>query len=157
MSGRLNRKICVVTAAGQGIGRAIAEAFVREGRQVWATDLDPTKLADLRDARTVALNVRSTDAINALAAETGGIDVLVNAAGYVHHGSVLDCSEEDWDLSFDLNVKSMHRMLRAFLPGMLERGNWPMPPAGRWRTSLIRHLASGGKLQPPLVFPHALE
>jgi 2-keto-3-deoxy-L-fuconate dehydrogenase len=123
MSNRLGGKICLVTAAGQGIGRAIAEAFVAEGGIVWATDLDLGKLADLRNAKARSLDVRSTTAVNELAEEIGGIDVLINAAGYVHHGTVLDCSEDDWDFSFDINVKSMHRMLRAFLPGMLARGN----------------------------------
>lgn len=122
MSSRLSGKICLVTAAGQGIGRAIAEQFIAEGAIVWATDLDSTKLSDLEGARTRPVDVRSTPAVNALVEEVGGIDVLVNAAGYVHHGTVLDCSEDDWDFSFDVNVKSMHRLLRAFLPGMLERG-----------------------------------
>ncbi|WP_210484718.1 SDR family oxidoreductase [Microvirga antarctica] len=122
MSSRLKGKICVVTAAGQGIGRAIAEAFVAEGGTVWASDLALDKLAGLDNATIRALDVRSTQAVNALAEEIGGIDVLVNAAGYVHHGSVLDCTEEDWDFTFDLNVKSMHRMVRAFLPAMLARG-----------------------------------
>jgi 2-keto-3-deoxy-L-fuconate dehydrogenase len=123
MSGRLKDKICLVTAAGQGIGRAIAEAFVTEGARVWATDLDLSKLSALENVAARALDVRSTKAVNGLADEVGGIDVLVNAAGYVHHGTVLECSEDDWDFSFDVNVKSMHRMLRAFLPGMLARGN----------------------------------
>ena len=122
MSGRLDGKICLVTAAGQGIGRAIVEEFLGEGGIVWATDLDITKLSGLDEATTRSIDVRSTSAIETLAKEIGGIDVLVNAAGYVHHGTVLDCSEDDWDFSFDLNVKSMHRMLRAFLPGMLDRG-----------------------------------
>jgi 2-keto-3-deoxy-L-fuconate dehydrogenase len=122
MSNRLSGKVCLVTAAGQGIGRAIAEQFVAEGAIVWATDLDTTKLSDLAGARTRPLDVRSSPAVDAMAGEIGAIDVLVNAAGYVHHGTVLDCSEDDWDFSFDLNVKSMHRLLRAFLPGMIERG-----------------------------------
>jgi 2-keto-3-deoxy-L-fuconate dehydrogenase len=122
MSGRLAGKLCFVTAAGQGIGRAIAEAFLAEGAVVWATDLDSAKLAGLTGATVRALDVRSTGAVNAVAAEAGRIEVLVNAAGFVHHGSVLDCSDADWDFSFDLNVKSMHRTLRAFIPGMLERG-----------------------------------
>ncbi|MBF9232814.1 SDR family oxidoreductase [Microvirga alba] len=122
MTGRLNGKTCLVTAAGQGIGRAIAEHFLAEGANVWATDLDAQKVTGLGQASGRALDVRSSNAVNALAEEIGGIDVLVNAAGYVHHGSVLDCSEEDWDFSFDLNVKSMHRTIRAFLPGMLKRG-----------------------------------
>ena len=122
MAGRLEGKIALVTAAGQGIGRAMAEAFVREGGKVWATDLDRSKLDGIGAAETRALDVRSTPAVEALAAETGPIDVLVNAAGFVHHGTVLDCSEADWDFAFDLNVKSMHRTIKAFLPGMLERG-----------------------------------
>jgi len=123
MTGRLQGKTAVVTAAGQGIGRAIAEAFLAEGAKVWATDLDLSKLSTLSGATTRALDVRSTAAINALAEETGPIDILVNAAGYVHHGSVLECSDEDWDFSFDVNVKSMHRTIKAFVPGMLQRGN----------------------------------
>jgi 2-keto-3-deoxy-L-fuconate dehydrogenase len=122
MMGRLQGKTAVVTAAGQGIGRAIAEAFLAEGAKVWATDLDASKLAGLDGATTRSLDVRSTDAINALAKETGPVDVLVNAAGFVHHGSVLECSDEEWDFSFDVNVKSMHRTVKAFVPGMLERG-----------------------------------
>jgi 2-keto-3-deoxy-L-fuconate dehydrogenase len=122
MAGRLEGKVCVVTAAGQGIGRAIAEVFAEEGANVWATDIDASKLDGFDRATTRSLDVRSSPAIRALADETGPIDVLVNAAGFVHHGSVLECSDEDWDFSFDVNVKSMHRTVRAFLPGMLERG-----------------------------------
>jgi 2-keto-3-deoxy-L-fuconate dehydrogenase len=126
MAGRLKDKIALVTAAGQGIGRAIAEAFVAEGARVIATDLDDTKLAGLKSVKSVKLDVRSTTAVEALAkdiaAELGPLDVLVNCAGFVHHGSVLDCSEQDWDFSFDLNVKSMHRTIKAFLPGMLSKG-----------------------------------
>jgi 2-keto-3-deoxy-L-fuconate dehydrogenase len=122
MAGRLAGKIALVTAAGQGIGRATAEAFLAEGARVVATDLDPAKLAGLDGADRRALDVRSTEAVEALARGLGPIDVLFNGAGFVHHGSVLDCSEADWNFSFDLNVKSMHRTIRAVLPGMLERG-----------------------------------
>ena len=122
MAGRLAGKTAFVTAAGQGIGRAIAESFVREGATVWATDLDPAKLDGIGAAQARALDARSTPAITALAAEAGPVDILVNAAGYVHHGNVLTTSDADWDLSFDLNVKSMHRTIRAFMPSMLERG-----------------------------------
>ncbi|HEV3184977.1 MAG TPA: SDR family oxidoreductase [Xanthobacteraceae bacterium] len=125
MAGRLKGKVALVTAAGQGIGRAIAAAFAAEGARVIATDLDAGKLKGLRAADRRALDVRSTAAVEALAKEVGrkhgALDVLANCAGYVHHGSVLDCAEADWDFSFDLNVKSMHRTIKAFLPAMLKR------------------------------------
>jgi 2-keto-3-deoxy-L-fuconate dehydrogenase len=121
MAGRLEGKLAVVTAAGQGIGRAIADSFAAEGAKVWATDLDLSKLAGF-SGTTRSLDVRSTEAVNALARETGPIDLLVNAAGFVHHGSVVECSDDDWDFSMDVNVKSMHRTVKAFVPGMLERG-----------------------------------
>ncbi len=121
MAGRLKGKVAVVTAAGQGIGRAIAEAFLAEGATVHASDLDRSKLDDLRRARKAKLDVMSTRAVERYAEKVGPVDILVNVAGFVHHGTVLDCSEKDWDFSFDLNVKSMHRMIRAFLPGMLAR------------------------------------
>ena len=119
--GRLENKVALVTAAGAGIGRATAQAFAREGCRVVATDLDPAKLEGLT-GDLLALDVRSTAAVRDLARRISPIDILFNCAGYVHHGTVLDCSEEDWDFSFDLNVKSMHRTIQAFLPGMLERG-----------------------------------
>ena len=122
MAGRLEGKVAVVTAAGQGIGRAIAEAFVREGATVWATDLDPAKLDGIGAAQTRKLDALSAEAVGALAAEAGPIDILVNAAGYVHAGTVFETTDRDWDFSFDLNVKSMHRTIKAFLPGMLEKG-----------------------------------
>ncbi len=123
MAGRLEGKAAVVTAAGQGIGRAIAENFVREGARVWATDVDEAKLADIGAAESRRLDVLSDEAVAALAAEAGRVDILVNAAGYVHHGTVLETTNRDWDFSFDLNVKSMHRTIGAFLPGMLEAGS----------------------------------
>ena len=121
MAGRLKGKIAVVTAAGQGIGRAIAEAFVAEGATVYASDLARDKLDDLKRAKKAKLDVLSNRAVEAYAAKVGEVDILVNVAGFVHHGTVLDTSDRDWDFSFDLNVKSMHRMIRAFLPGMLAR------------------------------------
>ena len=138
--GRLEGRRAFLTAAGQGIGRATAEAFAREGAEVIATDVDMAKLAGLETAgaaRLEALNVLDTAAVDALAASVGPVDILFNCAGYVHHGTVLECSEKDWDFSFDLNVKSMHRTIRAFLPGMLERA------AARGKSSSIVNVASG--------------
>ena len=125
MSQRLQRKLALVTAAGQGIGRAIAQCFAAEGARVFATDVDEKKLEGLKTDWRIKLDVRSTQAVESVAgritSELGPLDVLVNCAGYVHQGTVLDCSEQDWDFTFDLNVKSMHRTIKAFLPGMLER------------------------------------
>jgi len=136
--GRLDGKRAFLTAAGQGIGRATAEAFVREGAEVIATDVDMGKLDGLKGAaRLEALNVLDTAAVEALAASVGQIDILFNCAGFVHHGTVLECSEKDWDFSFDLNVKSMHRTIRAFLPGMLEKA------AARGKSGSIVNIASG--------------
>ena len=118
MTGRLQGKTALLTAAAAGIGRASAAAFASEGAHVIATDINVKGLAGLAgDLR--ALDVRSTQAVEALAKEIGAIDILFNCAGFVHHGSILECGDEDWDFSFDLNVKSMHRTIRAFLPGML--------------------------------------
>ena len=105
MAGRLAGKAALLTAAAAGIGRATAEAFAREGARVVATDIDIAGLKGL-DAETRKLDVRSNEAVEALAREIGPIDVLFNCAGFVHHGTVLDCSDADWDFSFDLNVKS---------------------------------------------------
>ena len=122
MADRLKGKTALVTAAGQGIGRAIAEAFMREGAIVHAADLDATKLKDLAGAKQHQLDARSGPAIEALAKAVGGVDILVNAVGFVHQGTILDCDEATWDFSFDVNVKTMHRMLRAFVPLMLAKG-----------------------------------
>jgi 2-keto-3-deoxy-L-fuconate dehydrogenase len=122
MTGRLAGKLALVTAAGQGIGRAIAEAFVAEDATVIATDVEYTKVADIVGAKHKKLDVRATGEVERLAKELAPLNVLVNCAGYVHNGSVLACSEDDWNFSFDLNVTSVHRTLRAFLPGMLANG-----------------------------------
>jgi 2-keto-3-deoxy-L-fuconate dehydrogenase len=119
---RLKGKRAVVTAAGQGIGRAFAEAFHREGADVLATDINEKALASLAGIGTRRLDVTDGAAVAALAGELGAVDVLANCAGYVHQGTIFDCAEKDWDFSFDLNVKSMYRMIRAFLPAMLEKG-----------------------------------
>jgi 2-keto-3-deoxy-L-fuconate dehydrogenase len=118
---RLAGKVALVTAAGQGIGRACAERFAREGARVLATDIRLDLFGDV-PFETRRLDVRDSAAITAFARELGGVDVLLNCAGFVHAGTVLECEEADWDFSLDLNVKSMYRTIRAFLPAMLERG-----------------------------------
>jgi 2-keto-3-deoxy-L-fuconate dehydrogenase len=120
---QLEGKTAVITAAGQGIGRAIAECFVAEGAKVWATDIDPGKLAGIDGATCRKLDVRAKEDIDALGHDAGPVDVLVNAAGYVAQGTILDCDDDDWHRSFQINVTSMHRMIRTFLPGMIARGH----------------------------------
>jgi len=126
VSNRLKGKLALVTAAGQGIGRAIAQAFIAEGAKVVATDVSVDKLKGLDAAECAKLDVLSTETVEAFAKtvtkDFGALNVLVNVAGYVHQGTVLECSEKDWDFSFDLNVKSMHRTIKAFLPAMLKNG-----------------------------------
>jgi 2-keto-3-deoxy-L-fuconate dehydrogenase len=125
MSKRVQGKVAFCTAAGAGIGRATAIALAREGAKVIATDLNEALLAGLKEegvAEIAKLDARDTAAVQAMAKRVGPVDVLFNAAGFVHHGTVLDCKEQDWDFSFDLNVKSMHRTIQAFLPGMLAKG-----------------------------------
>ncbi len=126
MTARLQGKTAFVTAAGQGIGRAVAEAFAREGARVVATDLHLELLAGLQAEQgfiTEQLNVLDPSAIQAAAARHPQVNVLFNAAGFVHHGSVLDCTEEQWEQAFNLNARSMFRTIKAFLPGMLAQGN----------------------------------
>lgn len=126
MIGRLEGKIALVTAAGQGIGRATALAFANEGATVWATDVNQAALKNLgderRDISVRAMDVRDSGSVDQIASGLGSLDILFNCAGFVHQGSILDCAEKDWDFSFDLNVKSMYRTCRAFLPAMLQAG-----------------------------------
>jgi 2-keto-3-deoxy-L-fuconate dehydrogenase len=122
---RLVGKTAFITAAGQGIGRAAALAFAREGAKVWATDMNARSVGELEGKdgiRTRALDVTDETAINKAASEVGDVDVLFNCAGVVHHGSILDASVKDWDQAFAVNVKSMFLVARAFIPGMLKKG-----------------------------------
>ena len=124
MSARLTGKTAFITAAGQGMGKAAALAFAREGAKVWATDLKSGLLDELDGVAGISTRqLDATDelAIANLAAEVGTVDVLLNCAGYVHHGSVLDCAPADWDFSMNVNVRSMYLVSRAFLPGMLAK------------------------------------
>ena len=125
MADRLKGKHAFITAAGQGMGRAAAIAFAAEGARVWATDIDAAALDSLArtpNVTTRVLDVTDGAAVERVAKEAGDVDVLFNCAGFVHHGTILECSERDWDRSFDINVKSMYRVTRALLPGMLRRG-----------------------------------
>ena len=126
MTARLKNKKTLITAAGQGIGLSTALAFANEGAEVVATDINPDTLNSLSNENprieTRLLDVTKPEEIQQAAEETGPIDVLFNCAGFVHHGTILDCEENDWEFSFNLNVRSMYRMIRAFLPAMLEAG-----------------------------------
>jgi len=126
MTNRLKNKKALITAAGQGIGFATALAFANEGAKVIATDINPDTLNSLSNENsqigTRLLDVTKPDEIQQVAEEMGAIDILFNCAGFVHHGTILECEESDWDFSFNLNVRSMYRMIRFFLPSMLEAG-----------------------------------
>jgi 2-keto-3-deoxy-L-fuconate dehydrogenase len=126
MSGILEGKTALITAAGQGIGRAAALSFAKAGAAVWATDINQVALDALKAEQPGIeiriLDVMDSDAVDGLAHETGPLDILFNCAGYVHQGNIFDCSKKDWDFSFDLNVASMYRTCRAFLPGMIAAG-----------------------------------
>jgi 2-keto-3-deoxy-L-fuconate dehydrogenase len=123
MANRLTAKKALVTAAGQGIGRATALAFAAEGASVVASDIDEAKLLDLPDTiERRRLDVTDKNAVATLAQELGALDVLFNCAGFVHHGTILDCDDADWDFTLDLNLKAMYRIIRAFLPAMLAAG-----------------------------------
>jgi len=126
MGERLKGKVALVTSAGQGIGRATALAMAREGAKVWATDLKADLLQSLpgehANISVMALDVLKPDAIAAAVSKAGPIDVLFNCSGFVHAGTVLDTEDKDWDFSFDLNVKAHFHMIKAFLPGFLQKG-----------------------------------
>jgi 2-keto-3-deoxy-L-fuconate dehydrogenase len=126
MAARLEGKIALITAAGQGIGRSTALQFAAEGATVWATDVNEKALealaAEHPGIHTTRLDVTDTAAVDALAAKIGRIDILFNCAGYVHQGDIFACTQKDWDFSFNLNVTSMYRTCRAFLPAMIAAG-----------------------------------
>lgn len=125
MAQRLAKKTAFITAAGQGIGRATAQAFVAEGARVIATDIDASTLATLHAQTGCAvhrLDVTDAEAIRDLAGLVGDVDVLFNGAGFVHAGSILDSTEDEWDFAFNINVRSQCRLIKAFLPGMLAKG-----------------------------------
>lgn len=126
MTGKLGGKVVVVTAAGQGIGRASALAYAEAGAQVWATDINEEALATLAGStniETAKLDVLDSASVTAFFERIGAVDVLFNCAGVVHGGSVLEMSDKDLDFAFDLNVRAMVRTIKAVLPGMLERGD----------------------------------
>jgi NAD(P)-dependent dehydrogenase (short-subunit alcohol dehydrogenase family) len=124
MANRLQGKSVLITAAGQGMGRAAALAFAREGANVIATDLKPELLKVLAGAgiATERLDVLDDDAVARFVEKTGAVDILFNCAGYVHQGSILECTVKDWDLSFDLNVRAMFVVTKAMLPKMIDNG-----------------------------------
>ena len=125
MSGKLQGKTALVTAAAQGIGRATALAFAREGAAVIATDINRDKLAELGSTpgiTTRRLDVTDESAIRALAQEIHTPNIVTNCAGFVHHGTVLECTQKEWDFAFNLNVRSMYWLIQALLPRMLDNG-----------------------------------
>jgi 2-keto-3-deoxy-L-fuconate dehydrogenase len=119
---RLEGKTALITAAAQGIGRASAELFASEGARVIATDINAEGLGSLQGCETYRLDVLKAEDVNSLCENIGPVDILFNCAGYVHNGTILECDENDWNFSFDLNVSSMYRTIRAVLPGMVNNG-----------------------------------
>ena len=126
MAGKLAGRVALVTSAGQGIGRSSAIALAAEGAKVFATDIREDLFKDIAEDHPnitgFALNVLDQSAVDAALKRTGPIDILFNCSGFVHNGTVLECTDKDWDFSFDLNVKAHYRMIKAYLPGMLEKG-----------------------------------
>lgn len=126
MPGRLEGKTALITAAGQGIGKASALAYAREGAKVLATDINSESLqilaAESPGIETKILDVTDRNAIESFARERDALNILFNCAGFVHHGTLLECGEEDWDFSMNINVRSMYRMIQAFLPAMIKAG-----------------------------------
>jgi 2-keto-3-deoxy-L-fuconate dehydrogenase len=126
MAGRLKGKTVLVTAAGQGMGRAAAIAMAREGAKVFASDINKDALAEVkgqaRGIKTYLLDVTKPKQVAKIIEKTGPVDVLFNCSGYVHHGTIMDCDDAAWDFSFELNVRAQYRMAKAVIPGMLERG-----------------------------------
>lgn len=126
MAHSLQGKTALITAAAQGIGRSSVEAFAKAGARVWATDINEAKLAELQGIEGVIprrLDVLDSDAVNALVAEIGAVDVLFNCAGFVHGGTILEMTDADFDFAVNINVRAMIRTIKAVLPGMLERGD----------------------------------
>lgn len=119
---RLEGKTALITAAAQGIGRASAELFAAEGARVIATDINLGGLKDLQGCEVYGLDVLKSGEVTLFSDQIGAVDILFNCAGFVHSGTILDCDEKDWNFSFDLNVSSMYRMIRTFLPGMISKG-----------------------------------
>jgi len=119
---RLAGKTALVTAAGQGIGRATAELFAAQGATVWATDIEQKRLAGIDGCQTRRVDVCDSVNVEACVRDIGSIDILFNCAGFVHSGTILDCDDDAWRLSFDLNVTAMYRLIKLVLPGMLARG-----------------------------------
>jgi 2-keto-3-deoxy-L-fuconate dehydrogenase len=124
MPGRLAGKTAIITSAGQGIGRSSALALAEAGARVFATDVKPDLLRGLESdtVSTFQLDVLDRDQIARALEHTGPLDVLFNCSGFVHNGTVLDCTDKEWDFAFDLNVKSHFHMIQTYLPGMIERG-----------------------------------
>ncbi len=127
MTGRLQGKTALVTSAAQGIGRASAIAMAQEGAKVWATDIREDLLktleAEQSGIETFVLDVMKPEAIATAAAKLGAPDILFNCSGFVHHGSILEATDKDWDFSFDLNAKAHFRVIKAFMPAWLEKGS----------------------------------